>query len=296
MNNDDNRLSREAWIGIILLAVVFFSVVSNLAGLIPLLILAGIAYLVWQNQRGVNSSDAMRQMGDQMREFFQSIQPPAQNQSQRQPRRDNQYPDPRYTPTPTPAAGEERRSRVYKHALAAVQRAGLDANELQVLPVDVGVMAFKGADDPVIYRTWDVPDDVDYVQPFVELRLPTKAVGRVRFELLDAQGKQVYVHEDRHELQRGRNLIIPNTRLPIHDERALNGTWQLRVSADDTLLALHSFGWEEAEDHAIRKHIGEDGELSSELRAVIAEARLGEMSLDELLGESSAEPRQQRRG
>lgn len=290
MNNDNNRLSREAWIGIILLAIVFFALLPELAGWLWLLILAGAGFYVYQQNQN-DGGETKRRIGDQMREAWRSIQMPDQ---QRTYPPQYQYPHNEQLSVSSDYDGEAGRPRVYKHALTAVQRAGLDANQLQVLPVDVGVMAFKGADDPVIHRTWDIPDDVDYVQPFVELRLPTKAAGRVRFELIDAHGQAVYIHEDRHELQRGRNLIIPSTRLAIHDERALDGMWELRVIADGTLLASHSFGWEEAQQNAIRKHLGEDGELSSELRAVIAEARLGEMSLEELLGEQENAARQQR--
>ena len=181
---------------------------------------------------------------------------------------------------------------VYKHALEAVQRAGLDPDEIQVLPVDVGVMVFRGEEEPVVHRTWPVPDDVDYVQPYVQLRLPSQARGRVRFEILDARGESVFIHEDVHRFTRGRNLITPAARLAIHDERHLENRWTIRINADGVPLAEHSFGWVESGGDNIRQHIGEDGELTSELRAVVAESRVEKMSLDDLLAyqsESSAE-------
>lgn len=172
---------------------------------------------------------------------------------------------------------------VHQHALGAVRRAGLDAERLKVLPVDIGMMAFKEDNDPVIHRTWPVSDDNDYVQPFVQLRVPQVAIGQIRFELVDRYDQQVFVHEDNYQLERGRNLVIPTARLPLHDEQSLEGGWELHVYADGMLLASHPFDWENSESPDFERHIGEDGEINSELRAVLADNRLGEMSLDDLL-------------
>lgn len=195
----------------------------------------------------------------------------------------------------SPITGERNASAepVYKHALEAVARAGLNPDSVQVLPVDVGVMAFKGDQEAVVHRTWPVEDDVDYIQPFVQLRLPTKAIGRVKFEILDSSGETLFIHEDKHQLVRGRNLITPAARLPVHDAQALDGQWQIRVSADGVLIADHRFEWEEAPETAIRRHLGEDGEISSEMRAVLAENRLQTMSLEDLLADQEAEPQRQ---
>jgi hypothetical protein len=156
-------------------------------------------------------------------------------------------------------------------------------------------MAFSADQDPTISRTKPVLDDVDYIQPFVQLRLPTRAVGRVRFEILDSDGQTLFIHEDHHQLQRGRNLVTPSARLPIHDAHNMNDAWQLRVSADGVLLAVHQFGWQESTTKAIRRHLREDGELSNEVRAMLAESRLQKMSLDELLSDQQIEEQSQRR-
>lgn len=195
----------------------------------------------------------------------------------------------------SPQARQAQSEPVYRHALEAVQRAGLDPDAVQVLVVDVGVMAFKDAAEPTVFRTWTLPDDVDYVQPFVQLRLPSKANGRVKFEILDAAGKTVFVHEDDHKLERGRNFVSPAARLPIHDQHNLDGRWRLRVSADGVLLADHRFEFSEATNEAIRRHIGEDGEINTELRAVMAESRLPKMSLDDLLSYQEDDEQQQGR-
>jgi hypothetical protein len=183
---------------------------------------------------------------------------------------------------------EERQARqahtepVYRHALEAVTRAGLDPDTVQVLAVDVGVIAYKETTQTV-YRTWAIPDNVDYIQPFVQLRLPSKAQGRIKFEVLDATGAPVFIHEDIHNLERGRNFITPSTRLPIHSEREMDGKWQLRISADGVVVAAHRFEYADASANSVKRHIGEDGEINAELRAVMAESRLPKMSLDDLL-------------
>lgn len=184
---------------------------------------------------------------------------------------------------------------VYRHALESVERAGLDPDEVQVLVVDIGVMAFKEDDEPIVFRTWSLPDDVDYIQPFVQLRLPSKAAGLINFEILDAAGNLVFTSEIDQQLERGRNFVSPAARLPIHDQREMNGVWRMRVSADGVLLADHRFEFSEATNAAIRRHIGEDGEINTELRAVMQESRLPKMSLDELLayGEDEEAQRQQ---
>jgi hypothetical protein len=186
---------------------------------------------------------------------------------------------------------------VYSHALKAVERAGLNPDDVKVLPVDIGVMAFRSDQDPVVYRTRPVLDDVDYIQPFVQLRLPTKAVGKIRFEILDTDGQILFIHEDMHQLNRGRNLITPTARLPIHDAQAMHGAWQVRVTADGLPLATHTFEWQESESKAIRRHLTDDGEISSGLRVALSENRLQKMSLDELLSaqEDGTEQKQQGR-
>ena len=184
---------------------------------------------------------------------------------------------------------QPRADQVYAHALDAVRRAGLNPNETHVLPTDIGVMAFSGDQDPIIYRTRPVLDDVDYIQPFVQLRLPTRAQGRIRFEIADSDGQILFVHEADHEFERGRNLVTPAARLPIHDGHALQGDWDLRVLADDVLIAEHKFAWHENTSKVIRRQLQEDGELNNEVRAMMAENRLQKMSLDELLADQPPE-------
>lgn len=183
---------------------------------------------------------------------------------------------------------------IHPHAIQAARNAGNDPDDLPVLPTDIGMIAFVQDKAPTLYRSRDVPDDVDYVQPFVELRVPIDARGKVRFEIIDPRGRPVFVHEDYHDLRRGRNLISPSARMPVHDELETGDNWGLRILADGVLLAHHRYFWEPAPE-GIRQHIGEDGEISSELRAILAESRLQPMSLDDLLAAQDEEENNQAR-
>ena len=191
-----------------------------------------------------------------------------------------------------PASAEQR---VYRHALESVTRAGLDPDEVQVLAVDIGVLTTKEEGEPQIYRTWSLPDDIDYIQPFVQLRVPTEANGEIRFEIIDAVGDAVYIHEDSFKLTRGRNFLTPNTRMPLHDQMELDGKWSLRVIADGVTIADHRFEYSEATGANIRRHIGEDGEINTEMRAVMAENRVPKMSLDDLLAYQGEDDEQESR-
>lgn len=183
--------------------------------------------------------------------------------------------------------------RVYRHALEAVTRAGLDPDDTQVLAVDIGILTTKGDEEPQIYRTWSLPDDIDYIQPFVQLRVPMEATGNISFEIIDSTGNPVYKHKDSFKLNRGRNFISPTTRMPIHDQMELDGKWGLRIVADDVMIAEHRFEYAEAAGANIRRHIGEDGEINTEMRAVMTESRIPKMSLDDLLAYQDDEDEQQ---
>ena len=192
-----------------------------------------------------------------------------------------------------PASAEQR---VYRHALDSVMRAGLNPDETEVLAVDIGLLTTRGDSAPQVYRTWSLPDDIDYIQPFVQLRVPMEAVGNIRFEILDARGAAVYIHEDGFQLRRGRNFLTPNTRMPLHDQMELDGKWTLRIVADGVDIAEHYFEYAEATSASIRRHMGEDGEINAEMQAAIGESRPGKMSLDDLLAFQDDESESQRSG
>jgi hypothetical protein len=270
MRRSQNRRVWEIAGGVLLLLIGLSAIASE--ALPALLIIALGAFLLWRqlenNPLGAGFGSASSEPDDE----YDFSEPPAE-------------------------ARQSGAEKVYAHALKAVEQAGLNPDDVRVLPVDIGIMAFKGDQPPVVYRTQPVDDDVDYIQPFVQLRLPTKAAGRIKFEVLDSDGQALFIREEVHQLERGRNLVTPSARLPIHDAHAMHQGWQLRISADGLALATHTFEWQESDVKRVRRHITEDGEISNELRAAMAENRLQKLSLDELLGYEDGDEgaRQQRR-
>ncbi len=186
--------------------------------------------------------------------------------------------------------------QIYPHAIRAVANAGHQTKDMPVLPVDIGVLAHRGDEPPRLYRTRDVPNDVDYVQPYIQLRIPSRAKGTITFELQDDHGELVFYREEEHKLEQGLNLIVPGRRLPVHDALDMDeGEWTLRVSAEGSLLAVHGFGWREETESIVTGHLTDDGEISTELRAAMAETRLESMSLDDLLSFQNEDPAPQQR-
>jgi len=256
-----------AFIGFIILA----GALENIGALFFLLLIGGFAYY---------DSDRRRR-----REREQQIR--ARQFEQQEIRR----------VAPAPPRREQRPAnmdQVYPHALEAARAAGLNPDTVPVLPVDIGVLTYQGNNSPVIHRTVAVENDCDYIQPFIQLRVPRVAVGRVRFELLDNTGQLVFVHEADYQLQRGRNLIIPASRLPVHDEQESGGEWQMVVSGDNLLLAKYHFGWTDMDVAGAERFVGEDGEINSEMRAALADNRYQRLTLDELLSDQEEEEEQAR--
>ncbi|GEM_PF-683998 len=193
-------------------------------------------------------------------------------------------------PISTPVQDAPQRSDgAYMHALAAARAAGIDPDQSPVAPLDLGMMVFKTNAEPTIQRTHEIDATVDYIQPFAQIRVPVLAKGRVKFEIIDASGTPVFIHEDVHELKPGLNLITPSARLPIQDELDISGAWRLLISADGMLIADHRFHWEEDPAAVVRRAVDADGEITNELRDLLHDSRLERLSLDDLLADQEAE-------
>jgi hypothetical protein len=174
------------------------------------------------------------------------------------------------------------------HAAEAVAAAGHAPEDLALLPVDIGFLAYTSGSRPVVHREAPIPDTVDYIQPYIELSLDRPAAGTLRFEIVDSEGEIHYVREERRQLKAGRTPVIPETRMPVGDFLYTNDSWSLRVYAANTLIAEHHFGWIDPDvAPALREHLAEDGELSADLEVLVEQASLQPMSLDELLGDEA---------
>lgn len=71
-----------------------------------------------------------------------------------------------------------------EHALKAARLAGINPETARVLPIDIGMVGLR-AKKATLYRVWHIDDDVDTVQPFINLRVKQFAHGTLRFEIYD---------------------------------------------------------------------------------------------------------------
>jgi hypothetical protein len=274
MNNNFRQRFGETIIGLGLLFFGLSALGSNFGLALGMLIIGGLILSRQYRASNPNRGQSTRRSSDYTRErFFDEV-----TRDIDEYRKIGSHSDPL-----------QRHDGIYDHALTAARAAGIDPKTMRVLPADIGMMVLSGDTEPVIHRSAPIGDDVDYIQPFVQIQVPQKAYGRVKFEILDSDGQVLFIHEDFHNLQAGMNLITPAARLPIHDAHATRGKWTLRVHADSMLIAEHKFGWEESPENVLRRQLGEDGEISNELRAMLSDNRLERLSLDELLGEQESE-------
>ncbi|MCS6835499.1 MAG: hypothetical protein NZ750_05730 [Anaerolineae bacterium] len=275
MWNDRNRSrqpNNNGWI-FFLIFIALMMLSSNTMALLGLLILIAVGFTIMRNLAGSQT------------DLIEVIRRHADTTSAHRSNETLEYDEDGEDSWDDLVNEKEERDHVYRHALQAVSAAGQDPNTVSVLVTDIGVMAARPAEPMTIYRTWTIPDDAVYAHPFVQLRVPTKASGRLRFEMLDGRGQVVFVDEGMYNLQEGKNLIVPPTRLPLDGARALDGRWSLRVSADGIPLALHRFEFQEIARSRVRRHMGEDGEIHADLHRPLEDMGRQKISLDELLAD-----------
>lgn len=177
-----------------------------------------------------------------------------------------------------------RRRSVHRVAAKAVRKAGLNPREMPVAPVDIGVLVYDDAQGtPTLYRETRLPEEAEYLRPFVLLRSPRRAKGTIRFELVDGDGSMRFVDETPWELRAGETFVYPHTWLPMHKIDDLSGEWQLRVSAAGMLLAVHEFMWWDEGGGDFRAYLTGDGEISDDLIDELSGLQGERLSLDALL-------------
>jgi hypothetical protein len=192
----------------------------------------------------------------------------------------------------TDSAGRSKRSRRSKQAgrgnmaaRQAMQQAGYESGEDYVEVTDIGLLAYRHSDEPKMVRYGDVLVDTHFLRPFVELWLPYRSRGTVRFELLDRAGRLRYADEAEYDLERGENVLLPSTWLPLRDKTIPPGRWRLQVLAGDTLLAMHPFGWQEIGGGELQPYIAADGEISPALQQALRARSREAVSLSDLLSD-----------
>lgn len=143
------------------------------------------------------------------------------------------------------------RMRMSADAREAAERArrrlgGYAVSNLTLL--DIGLISSQASPDGMVMRkSRSVSGDDDGVRPFVSLHVPPGEADRsvlVRFEIIDQNGEQRYVHEMRTYLRDGEMNILADHHLPLLHNTGIGrtgGEWDLRVSVESTWVGMLSF-------------------------------------------------------
>lgn len=114
--------------------------------------------------------------------------------------------------------------------------------------LDIGLISSQTSPDGMVMRkSRTISADDDGVRPFISLHVPPGDVdrnARVRFEIIDHNGEQRYVHEMDVYLRDGEMNILADHHLPLlnnPDVARTGGDWDLRVSVDSTWVGMLSF-------------------------------------------------------
>ena len=185
---------------------------------------------------------------------------------------------------PTGNSGARQPGRMHRVAVKAVKKAGQDPKTLVVAPVDVGVLVYEDRSaTPTLYRETRLPDEAEFIRPFTLVRSPQAARGSIRFELIDGNGEQRFVDESEWELKAGETFVYPPTWLPMRMVDDFSGEWTMRIYAANMLLAEHEFMWRDFGGGEFRQFLNGDGEINEKLAEEVSSARLGRLSLEDLL-------------
>jgi len=112
---------------------------------------------------------------------------------------------------------------------------------------DVGIIASQsGSDGLVMRRTRTISKDDDGARPFITLNVNSMEADRnanVRFEIIDQNGREVYIHEMKVYLREGEMNILADHHLPLLKNPQIEGMgdWDLRVYLDGSLAGVHNF-------------------------------------------------------
>ncbi|QPC82530.1 hypothetical protein G4Y79_23055 [Phototrophicus methaneseepsis] len=141
------------------------------------------------------------------------------------------------------------RQRISPQAKEATERAksrgGYVNNDLMML--DVGLIAIQSSyEGMAMRRTRSVSKDDDGVRPFVTLYVdPSEAerTARIRFEIYNQFGDEMYIHEMRTFLREGEMSIMADHHLPLAGNTGVQGAgdWDLRIYVDGNLIGLQNF-------------------------------------------------------
>src|SRR5258708_5633996 len=129
--------------------------------------------------------------------------------------------------------------------------------------------------------------DDDAVQPFGTFyALPEQGnrLALIQFDIYDHAGQRRFRRQVEQWVRDGENLVVCDRQLPLEDVAGIDrsGVWELRISVDGALAALHSFSVTPSTAERRRQFSGE-GEAPMAHLAVPEEE--GPLSLEDLLRE-----------
>jgi hypothetical protein len=129
--------------------------------------------------------------------------------------------------------------------------------------------------------------DDDAIQPYVTLNVPPEAGHRlaiIEFEFFDQTGRVQFSRKIEQWIRDGDNNIICDRQLPLSQDQTVSrsGVWDLRVSVDGGLVAIHNFSVTPSTEER-RRQLNSDGEVIGD-RLVIPQEDMP-MSLEDLLRE-----------
>lgn len=173
----------------------------------------------------------------------------------------------------------------------ARRRVGSVENGLTLL--DVGLITSQASrDGMVMRRTRDVSKDDDGVRPFITVHVQPYAAEKLtvlRFEIIDQNGTQQYVHEMKTYLRDGEINLLADHHLPLYqnDRIPSSGDWDLRVYIDGSLIAAHGFALTPSTEERFARFDSradaEPAQTRNELRDRQIRAEDTPMSLEDLL-------------
>ncbi len=110
--------------------------------------------------------------------------------------------------------------------------------------LDIGLIALRDSyEGMVMQRTRNLSLDDEGARPYITLQVPAIEADRhadIRFEILDAHGKVVYMHEQQMYMRDGRMDVLADNMMPLSSSELniAHGEGDLRVYVDGELIAI----------------------------------------------------------
>jgi hypothetical protein len=139
-----------------------------------------------------------------------------------------------------------RMSPQAQEAVARAARRG-SVGRPDITLLDIGLIASQTTSEGMVMRrTRGVSKDDDGVRPYLTLHVQPSAAEMtaiIRFEMIDHNGDQQYVHEMKTYLRDGEMNILADHQLPLSKNDRITGAGDgdLRVYLDGTLLGALAF-------------------------------------------------------